>query len=84
MGNLRVFLRFIVIPSRSSSVGLVAKDEDLTFPDSFGIVLGWTRQGCGDTSSHDFVPPCHLHERYFMIGYDIIPILTHVIFVLDL
>jgi hypothetical protein len=51
--------------------------------DSFGLVLGWIGQGCGDTSLHDFVPPSHLHELDFMISYGIVYVQL-MIFVLDL
>jgi hypothetical protein len=37
--NLRVFLRFLLIPSRSSSDGFVAEDEDLPLSDS--LALSW-------------------------------------------
>jgi hypothetical protein len=53
-------------------------------PDSFGLVLGWIGQGCGDTSWHDFVPPSCLHELDIMISYDIMHALAHDLFVLNL
>jgi hypothetical protein len=82
--NLRVFLRFLLIPSRSLDDGFVAEDEDLPCSDSFGLVLGWIGKGCGDASLHDFVPPSRLHELDFMTSYGMVYVPTHDLFVLDL
>jgi hypothetical protein len=75
---------FLLIPSQSLSIGLVDEDEDIHFRYSFCTTLRWIGKGCVDTSWHDFVPPSYLHELDFMIMYDIMTSLTHVIFVLDL
>jgi hypothetical protein len=84
MTILRYFLRFLLIPSRSSIIYLVVEDEDMSLPDSFFLVLGWIGKDCGDTFFHAFVPPSFLHEFHFMILYDIMTSLTHVLFLLDL
>jgi hypothetical protein len=42
------------------------------------------RQGCGDASLHDFVPPSRLHELDFMTSYGMMYVPTHDLFVLDL
>jgi hypothetical protein len=85
IGSLRVFHRFLLIPS-SLSFGdiLLAKDEGLPLFNSFCLVLGCIGKGCGDTFLRDFSPPSCLHELDFMISYDITTAITHVLFVLDL
>jgi hypothetical protein len=82
--NLIVFLRFPLIPSRSSSGGFVAEDGDMPLFDYFNLVLGWIGKGCGDTSLHDFVLPSRFHELDFMTSYGKVYVPTHEIFVLDL
>jgi hypothetical protein len=83
--NRRTSHGFLLVPSSQlSGDSLVAEDEDLPSSDFLGPVLGWIGQGCGDTSWHDFVPPSCLHELDFMISYDMMHALTHVIFVLNL
>jgi hypothetical protein len=63
MGNLRVFLRFLLIASLSSSDSFVTEDEELPLSGSFSLVLGWIGQDCGDASLHDFVPPSRLQRK---------------------
>jgi hypothetical protein len=59
MDNLRIFLRFLIIPYRTLSDGFLDEGEGISLSDSFGLVLGWIGQGCGDSSLHDFVPPSY-------------------------
>jgi hypothetical protein len=82
--NLRVFLRFLLIPFWSSGDGFVVEGEDIPLFDSFGLVLGWIWRGYGDTSLHDFVPPFFLHELYFMTSYGMMYISTYNLFLLEL
>jgi hypothetical protein len=55
--------------------------EPLTFHDPF---LKWIEHFPQRMTWHDFIPPTHLHELYFMVSNDMIHSLTHVIFVLNL
>jgi hypothetical protein len=55
--------------------------ETLTFHDPF---LSWIEHSPEGVSWHHFIPPTRLHELEFVISNDMIYILTHVIFVLDL
>jgi hypothetical protein len=83
--------RFLLVPSQTSgsdevqgsqpSDSLSQPLEFLTFHDPF---QRWIEHFSGDVTWHDFVPPSHLHELDFMISYDMMNVLTHVIFVLNL
>jgi hypothetical protein len=44
----------------------------------------WIEQACGCTSRHDFVPLAHPHELDSMFGYDVMFVLAHDHFVLDI
>ena len=54
----------------------------LVFDDDLSSCIA--HEGCGDSSLHDFVPPSHLHELDFIISYNIMHVLAHDLFVLDL
>jgi hypothetical protein len=83
--------RFLLVPSQTSDCediqGIQPLDslgqsiEPLIFHGPF---LRWIENFPKGVNWHDFVPPSLLHELYFMIFYDTIHFLTHVIFVLDL
>ena len=55
--------------------------EPLNFHDPF---MRWIDHSPESMNWNDFVPPSYLHEIDFMISYDMMHALTHVIFVLDL
>jgi hypothetical protein len=55
--------------------------EPLIFHDPF---LRWNENFPRSVTWRNFVPPTHLHELDFMIFDDVIHVLTHVIFVLNL
>jgi hypothetical protein len=55
--------------------------ESLTFHDPF---LRWIEHCPISVTWHNFVPPSHLRELEFMISYDMMHPLSHVIFVLNL
>jgi hypothetical protein len=83
--------RFLFIPShtlRSDEVQGGQSYGPSSQPlDSFPLhnhFQRWIEQSFGNVTWHDFVPPSYLHELYFMISYDIMYILTCVIFLLDL
>jgi hypothetical protein len=82
--NLGVFLRFPLILYRSLGDGFVAKGEDFTLFDSFGLFLRWIGKDCGETSLHDFVPPSRLHELDFMTSYGMMYVPTNDPYVFDL
>jgi hypothetical protein len=83
--------RSLSIPSRASEcediLGSQFSDllsqcsEPWTFHDPF---LKWIEYFPRRLTWHDFIPPTRLHELDFMVSNDMIYILTHVIFVLDL
>jgi len=75
---------FLLIPSTQlSRDSLIDKDEVLPFSDFNTLVLGSIGQGCSYTSLNDLVPPSCLHEIDFNISYDMMDVLTHVIFVFE-
>jgi hypothetical protein len=85
------FTRSLSIPSQTSEcedvLGSQFADllsqcsEPWTFHDPF---LKWIEYFPQRLTWHDFIPPTRLHELDFVISDDMIYILTHVIFVLDL
>jgi hypothetical protein len=60
---------------------LCQSSEPWTFHDPF---LKWIKYFSFRLTWHGFIPPTHLHELDFVISDDMIYILTHDIFVLDL
>jgi hypothetical protein len=83
--------RSLSIPSRASECEdvlgsqfvrpLSQYSEPWTFHDPF---LKWIEYFHQRLTWHDFIPPTRLHELDFVISDDMIYVLTHVIFVLDL
>jgi hypothetical protein len=89
--NCQSSSRFLLVLSQTSgcddvqgsqpSDSLSQSFEPLIFHDPF---LRWIEHFPRSVTWHDFVPPSRLHELEFTISDDVIHVLTHVIFVLDL
>jgi hypothetical protein len=83
--------RFLLVPSQTSgsdevhdsqpSDSLSQPLESSTFHDPF---QRWIEHFSGNVTWHDFVPPSCFHELDFTFPYDMMHLLTHVIFVLNL
>ena len=55
--------------------------ESSTFHNHF---MRWIEHFSRSVTWHNFLPTAHLHDLDFMVSYDIMHALTHVIFVLNL
>ena len=85
------FSRFLLVLSQTSgcddmqgsqhSDSLNQPSEPLIFHDPF---LRWIEHSPRSVTWHNFVPPSCLHELDIRISDDVIHVLTHVMFVLDL
>jgi hypothetical protein len=77
--------RSLSVPSECEDVmgaDLLSRcSEPLIFHDPF---LKWIEHFHQRSAWHDFFPPTRLHELDFVISEDMIHVLTHVVFVLDL
>jgi hypothetical protein len=83
--------QFLLIPSQTSNCEDVQGShhldssswsfEPLNFQNPF---LRWIEHSHEGLTWHNFIPPTHLHELEFVISSDMIYIITHDIFVLDL
>jgi hypothetical protein len=89
--NCQSSSRFLLVLSQTSgcddvqgsqpSDSLSQSFEPLIFHDPF---LRWIEHFPRSVTWHDFVPPSRLHELEFTIFDDVIHVLAHVFFVLDL
>jgi hypothetical protein len=83
--------RFLFIPSQASGSDEIQgsqPSESLSHPyeslSCHNPIQRWIEHSCRNVTWHDFVPPSRLHELDFMIDYDIMHVLAHDLFVLDL
>jgi hypothetical protein len=91
LSNYQSSSRFLFIPFQTSGSDKIQASQSfdpLSQPDEslpcHNPIQRWIDHSCENMAWHNFVPPSHLHELDFMISYDIMTTLTHVLFVLDL
>jgi hypothetical protein len=83
--------RFLFIPSQdlgSDKIQASQPFDPLSYPyeslSCHNPIQRWIEHSLGNMTWHNVAPPYCLHESDFMISFDTMHVLTHVIFVLDL